>query len=218
MYCGTGFNRSSDIDKVSTLNRDGTTRATPNVAATGSCVGTGAKKKSGLGSKIYSGVAMYGRFRAVMGAIIGVIIALIIIIIGVSQPRDPHTEIMPMTITSVSPCSKQITSSRDSSSTSYQCSISVSFPAADGSSIDVQSIAVSMPTPPISGDIILLRYDPVDPTSVVQEISPRALGWSLIGGGVLLGGFTVGLAVLAFKSKGFAAIEGAAGLLSEFRH
>jgi hypothetical protein len=100
---------------------------------------------------------------------------------------------------------------------SYECVVAVAFTATDGRTYVVSSVTVTASVPLAVGAMVALRYDPNKPTSIVQEPSPRLLGAGLIGGGVLLGGVAIGLAVLTFKSKGFAAVSGTAGLLGAVR-
>ena len=119
-----------------------------------------------------------------------------------------------MTVTKVTTCSQQTVSDRNgNTSVNYVCGVLVSFTAGGNAYTSPQTINVTVPTPLAAGDVIKLRYDPNNPTDIVQEVDPQALGWGLIGGGVFFGALSVGVAVWAFKSKGFAAFEGAAGLL-----
>lgn len=171
----------------------------------------------GIGAGIYSGVAMYGRFEAVLGVIFGVIISIVLVSIGISRLHDPHTSVAQMTVTDVSSCSQNTTTTTTESRgtiVTNLCNISVAFNASNGKRYTVQNVEVSWPSPLKVGMLINLRYDPAKPTSVVQEMSPRALGWGLIGGGVLLSAIVIGIAILSFKSKGFAAVEGTASLAS----
>ena len=57
-----------------------------------------------LASGAYAGVATYGRFRATIGAIIGVIIALIMIAIGISILTRSASASGIGTVAAVSPC------------------------------------------------------------------------------------------------------------------
>lgn len=162
-----------------------------------------------LGQEIYSGVAVYGRIRAVLGAVVGVIIMLTLIVIGTTRLRDPHTATAMMAVTAAT-CYP--VKDAHGNPAGYSCDVSVRFLAADGRWYVAPHVTVASPTPLSPGKTVALRYDPANPASVVQEVSPRALGWALIGGGLLVGGGMTALAVLSFKSKGFAALEGTAGL------
>lgn len=169
----------------------------------------------GIGSGIYSGVALYGRFQAVLGVVIGVIISIILISYGISRLHDPHTSDAQMNITEVSACNQQmISGNKGNTYAQYSCNISVSFIASNGNKYNVSNINVNSSVPLKVGMSIYLRYDPSNPSSVVQEISPRTLGWGLIAGGILVSAIAIGIAVLSFKYKGFAAVEGTASLAS----
>ena len=63
--------------------------------------------------------------------------------------------------------------------------------------------------PVVVGTQITLRSDPKNPGKAIYEMSPRSVGWALIGVGALIGGITTGIAYAAHKSKGFAALSGA---------
>lgn len=176
--------------------------------------------EASFGKMAVNGLAIGGRFYSVMGAVVGVIIMLIMVIIGVSKLHDKRTASALMTVTKVTACNQQTVTDRNgNTSVNYLCSVLVKFTVGGNVYTPPQSISVTAPAPLANGDAIKLRYDPNNPTDIVQEVNPRALGWGLIGGGVFFGALSVGVAVMTFKSKGFAAFEGAAGLLGSFgRH
>ena len=124
-----------------------------------------------------------------------------------------------MTITDVKLCTGQTISDGQGNTTSnYMCSILVKFTVGGKTYTSRKPITVTVPAPVTAGSDIKLRYNPKNPTDIVQETPPRVTGWSMIGGGLLLGALTVGAAVWTFKSKEFAEFEGAAGLISTFNH
>ncbi len=180
--------------------------------------GKQAAKPAGLGADIYTGVATYGRFRAVVGAALAVIIALTIIIIGVMALRDKHTASAAMTVTAVSSCQAEpVQTDGNGQYTTYRCIIGVSFPY-QGATVIASGIQYRSGAPPAVGDKVTLRFNPKKPNDVIQEIPPRLLAGGLIAGGLLLGGVSVGLAVLTFRSKGFAAMEGTIGIAESLGH
>jgi len=176
--------------------------------------------EASFGKMAVNGLAIGGRFYSVMGAVVGVIIMLIMVIIGFSKLHDKRTASALMTVTKVTACNQQTVTDRNgNTSVNYLCSVLVKFTVGGNVYTSPQSVSVTVPAPLANGDAIKLRYDPNNPTDIVQEVNPRALGWGLIGGGVFFGALTVGIAVMTFKSKGFAAFEGAAGLLGSItRH
>jgi hypothetical protein len=171
-----------------------------------------------IGSDIYTGVATYGRFQAVMGAIIGTIIALILIFVGIVKMRDLHTFAAMMTVGAVNNCSQQTQKTNNQTTITYICSVNVTFIAADGKTYSAKNVTVSAPNPVSMGDSLPLRYNPNNPSDVVQEISPKLLGFGLIGFGLTMGVLSIGMAVLTFKSKGFAAVEGTLGVAESLLH
>jgi hypothetical protein len=178
----------------------------------------GTDKKEGVGSAIYSGVAMYGRFRAVIGAIMGTIIALVLIIIGVVRLKDRRTATATMTVVSAS-CAKRVQSDkRGDTYTDYVCIATVSYRASNGGQYVVSNVNIAAPSPLVPDALITLRYDPANPADVIQDSTPRALGWGLIAGGILVGAISVGVAVMTFKSKEFAAVSGAVGIADTLVH
>ena len=157
-----------------------------------------------LGSDIYKGSAVFGRVYATIGAVIGIIIAIILIFMGMKKLRDPHTATVTATATKVSECSK---SAQQNQAPTYSCEIVATYTV--GNKQYVESVSVSRATPVAQGSTITLRYNPQNPASVVYEMAPKVEGRALIGVGLLIGGITTGIAVLTFKSKGFAAGYGA---------
>ena len=159
-----------------------------------------------------------GRFYSVIGAVVGVIIMIIMIIMGFMKLRDKHTASAPMTVEKVDSCTQHLPDGQGNFTTIYVCSIMVSFVVNGKTYSSSSPLKVKVPAPLKPGDTITLRYDPNNPADITQEgSSPKTMGWMLIGGGVAFGALSVGIAVLTFKSKGFAEFEGAAGLLSAFR-
>jgi hypothetical protein len=165
-----------------------------------------------------NGLAVGGRIYTGFGAVIGVIIMVVMIIIGSTKLYDKHTASATMIITSVVDCAKQeVSTSQGQIAVTYSCSIQVSFTADGKAYSSLAPINVMAPYPLSAGMTIVLRYDPNAPTDIVQESSPRAVGWMLIGGGAAIGVVSVGMAVLAFKSKGAAEFMGATSLIGAFR-
>jgi len=174
--------------------------------------------ESSFGKTAASGLAAGGRVYSVIGAVVGVIIMIIMVIIGFTKLRDKHTASAPMTVTEVLACNGQsISDGQGNVSVNYVCSVLVTFTIGGKTYTSPQPVSVTAAAPVAVGSLVTLRYDPNNPTDIAQEASPRSTGWMLIGGGVALGALSVGIAVMTFKSKGFAEFAGAAGLISAFR-
>jgi hypothetical protein len=157
----------------------------------------------GAGDDVYTGAAVFGRVYATIGAIIGVIIALILIIAGYSKLRDPRTSKVNGVVTKLTGCTPP--SKQDSD---YECVGDVSYTVA-GKKYVLNGLKFSSATLPKVGGSVALQYDPKNPSNATHELPPRATGWGLIGGGVLVGALTVGIAAVTYKSKAFAAGYGA---------
>jgi len=158
----------------------------------------------GFGEQAYNGAAAFGRVYAAVGALVGVVIACILVLAGVFKLRAPHTRIVTATVTRVDDCTPAVRNN----STAYTCTVAAVY-AVGGQNYAVGGLSVSRSVPVVTGSALTLRYDPRNPQNAVHEPSPRKLGWGLIGAGALFGGITVGVAVLAYRSKGFAAGYGA---------
>ena len=158
-------------------------------------------------SLIAAGLQTGGRVLAVWRAIGGVIIMLVLVMIGSIILQDKHTASAPMTITSVLGCTQQPDGS-------YSCVASVTFNTPDGKTYTPPQLRLTnQPTPLLVGAILNLGYNPKNPNDVNPGAPPpKAFGWLLIAGGVAVGGVAIGLAVLSFKSKTYAAIEGVNGI------
>ena len=152
------------------------------------------------GGSYEKGAASFGRVYSVIGAIIGIIIAIIMIFAGVSKLRDPHTSTATATVTSVTSCH----TSAQNGATSYDCIVDATYPIG-GVKYAVKGLEVTRSAPVQKGSTFTIHYDPSTPSDAVYELSPRGLGWGLIGFGILIGGITTGIAVAAHKSTGFAA-------------
>ena len=162
---------------------------------------------------VYSGAAILGRVYSTIGAIISVTIALIIIIVGISILREPYT----MKVTSeVTRVSNYMTETQNGNIT-YTCTISATY-TVSGQKYAISGVSVSRSTPITEGSMITLYYNPLNPCSAIYEPFPQKIGWGLIGFGLLLGGLSVGIAVITYKSKGVAAAYGVVKGIRMIRH
>jgi hypothetical protein len=173
-------------------------------APTGGC-GCGGDEVAGVtGGSYESSSASFGRVYSVFGAIVGTIIAIILVCIGISRLRDPHTFTATATVVAVTSCQANTQNPQNGAPTSYSCVVSAVYTVGGGIHA-VKGLAVARSSPLQVGSTFTIRYDPSTPSDAVYELSPRGLGWGLIGFGLLIGGVAVGIAVEAHKSEGFAA-------------
>jgi hypothetical protein len=157
-------------------------------------------------SMVASGIQSGVKFLAVWRAFGGVIIMLVLVMIGSSILEDKHTASAPMTVTSVTGCTRQPDGS-------YLCAVTVSFKTPDGKSYTPPTLSLNQPAPLTVGTVISLGYNPKNPNDVNTGVPPpKMVGRFLIVGGLAIGGLTVGLAVLAFKPKTNAAFKGVNGI------
>ena len=178
-----------------------------------------------LGSEVGTGLADYGRFRAIEGLIIGLLIALILIIAGYIMTRDKETASALMTVTAVTSCEPVTSISQNQQmggygvtntiSTTYNCVVDVSFSSTKGI-IDAKNVSVVSKTPLTVGSVVSLRYNPNQPTTVSQEMNPE-WGYALAGLGVLIGLGSVGMTFWTYHSKNVAEVQGAVGLYNLIR-
>ncbi|GFR88340.1 hypothetical protein ElyMa_002515000 [Elysia marginata] len=154
---------------------------------------------AGVSSRLRKGVSVFGRIYSVVGAIIGAIIAIICILLGVSALRSPYTATAQATVTQVTSCVQ----ANATNQAAYTCVVNVSYTAAGKQHIATDLI-VTQNSPPRKGSTLTLHYNPSAPSKVVHAPLPQKQGWVLISIGILVGGFTTGVAVATFKSEAFA--------------
>ena len=186
-------------------------------AATATTASAPAAPAESTGTKVakaaYSGAATFGRIQTTIGAVVACVIALIMVVVGRAKLRDPNTSKATATITSVGSTAQ----STLNGTTTYTSSVSISYTTAAGHTLTAAGLTLTGRTKPVAGQTLTVYYNPTQPTDVKIESSPRAVGWGLIGGAFLVAAFGIGVAVLARKSKVFAAVDGAAGAASLFR-
>lgn len=162
----------------------------------------------GGGGLVAEGLEASGRLFAVAGAVVGVIIMLILVLIGRVKLRDKRTASAQMTVVSATGCQRQ-----PPGGSGFVCTAVVAFTTPDGKHHTSAPIIVTGPSPVAVGSVVRLQYDPGNPADIAQDPSPKALGWGLIGVGLLVGVGSVATAAMAFKSKGVAAGVGAMGAI-----
>ena len=169
-----------------------------------------------VAAEAYSGLAKFGRFKAVIGVIVMLIVAGVLILIGVLQLKETHTGSASMTITEATCTPVTTTSTNKNGSTSttrFNCVCTVTFVASDGKTYTVPNVMLNHSAPYTVGAEVTLRYDPANPTSVTSSMSPKIVALILfLFAGVMGIGSIVGL-VVTFKFKPLAAAQGAGDLM-----
>jgi hypothetical protein len=165
-----------------------------------------------------SGLAAYGKFRSVVGAITGVIIAIIMVLIGFLMVNSPFKAAANMVVTKVVTCNRHVATSpgahsAPSAHVAYACVLDVHYKTAAGVAVSVANVPYSSGSPVVPGQVLRLRYEPKNPQDVMQTPSPK-MGWELIAGGCLIGALGVGTAWLSFRDRHFAEFEGAVGAMN----
>jgi len=158
---------------------------------------------------IYSGTAALGRVYTTIGALVACLIALVLIVIGGAQLRSKRTGKAEATIASAEERGTEVNG--EVVRTQYLLTLNY-VNAQTAGPVTVSDVSYSSATGLAPGGKLTIYYDPSDPQDIaVEAISPKALGGGLIGAGLVVAGIGVGVAVLARKSKAFAAFEGVAG-------
>ncbi len=164
--------------------------------------GDAGRTGGGLGDALYSGAAVYGRFQATVGAILGVIIAVILILVGIVGLRNVHTKTVTAKVTAAS-CS--------GAKGKRTCQVTVTYVAGG----EPHTATLTLDQSASVGDAVSVSYNPANPKDVVARLPSHAADWGLIGLGVLVGGAGLAFAAATYKSKGFAAASGAFDAVSE---
>ena len=156
-----------------------------------------------------SGLAAFGRFQAVTGAIVAVVIGIIMIVIGSFMVRDPHTESTTAIVQNMFCGPVQTTSggAMAASNNRPSCTFVVTYNVNGqgySSTFDDTQFAYH------NGETVTVYYDPKNPLSIsVNARTTRTIGWVLIGVGILIPVIAIATAVFAMKSKEGAGILGA---------
>ncbi len=99
--------------------------------------------------------------------------------------KTKHTSTGAMLVSGVNSCTKTLDGTNGMES-NYYCQIMVDYiPNGNDKKVTAGPIEVNNVAPYAVGDRIILRYDPTNPSDVVQESSPIIWGWTLIGLGTL---------------------------------
>jgi len=165
---------------------------------------------SNLGEEIYSDSASFGRIMTYIYSVILTGISLLLIYVGVKILKTPQTYTGKTSAkVNTVDCTKNIVNSSNGSSTTYNCSISVTYKVNDvdytTSLQDASSYEIK------TGDSVNIEYNPTNPAdSRISQISSKTLGWGAIILGVIILLGTIVHVYLVRRYKFFAAGTGVA--------
>ena len=167
---------------------------------------------------VYTGLATYGLFRALIGAIIGSCIGLLFIFAGVMQLFATPPTMVNATITSInssttSACQPTTQTVGNKSSITYNCTLGVSF-TYSGQTYNVL-VQYNGTTNYVIGQVIPV-YFTTDPNNVSLSGIKPSDGWFLIIIGIGIIVFACAMYYAARKWKAIAAIEGGEYLLNSY--
>lgn len=136
---------------------------------------------SSLGEDLYTGGSSFGKFMALISAIVASAISLGLIAFGIYilMKKDPHTQSANALIKSGT-CI-QVPSGE------YQCDLDILFYPNKVTTPVMTRISFSSRVAYSDGQRITIYYDPSDPTSVsIKSMNPKILGWGCIVAAVVI--------------------------------
>lgn len=160
-------------------------------------------------SDIYSGLASYGRFQSVIGAIVTFLIFIILMAIGVSilvtNSKYKKTK------------ATVLETSCENISGKFQCDVSVNYFVDSDEYIKILTIG-NLDLEIIKNQTIDIEYRLDDPNVIRESVGwIKWVGWVLIVIGVIVLFFGTISSVLAFKYKPYAVATGVQSLVPRFR-
>lgn len=171
------------------------------------------KKSPGLGEKVYDSAAAFGKFRALMGAIIGTLIGIVLIGVGIYYltRKSKFTESAVATVDDPDVSTK---CPENVSTGFYNCTnLNVDY-SYNGTEYDNKKLTGSFPEPLFNGELINIWVDPNHPDAFsLTEDSNSTIGVFLLVFGILglIAGWLTYIIVSKFKFA--AAAEGVTAFL-----
>jgi len=168
--------------------------------------------KEGIIDNIYSGTASFGKVWSIITAVFAVIIAIAMIVGGiyVIWHKSHLKEVQGTVVKSSYNCS---THTDKDGNKSTSCKVNVQY-TVDGERYVKE---FSTATQYQQGTEITVYYDPKDPHDAYIEPVPKAIGYLLIFGALLMAGGAIAWAYFAQKYKVVAAAAGARGIYDFIR-
>lgn len=171
-------------------------------------------------SALYTGLAVFGRVTCALSSATSVVL-LVVVTALLARPRDLYDATAAMQVTAVA-ATAQVSSAvalvegGDSANTTSN-TVTVSFtPAGAAAPVTAAGVTVFTPAPLAAGDTVTLSYDSKAPANVAQAtgVLDKHTRCELLLGAGALAAVNTGIAVLAFRSKPFAAVMGGLGAAS----
>ena len=164
-----------------------------------------------IANSIYQGSASYGRFMAIVSAVIATILSLILIGIGVAYNRSVsnYSKNTSGTIVgkSCSPSTKQNQGS---------CTYTVSYSDENGNKIDNATFSTQSDMPLESQ--VLISYDPTNKTDIrLTKDNTTTIGYGMIFGGILIVLFAWGWVWITRKYEFAASASGFSSAFNLFK-
>ncbi|AHA56070.1 hypothetical protein EhV442 [Emiliania huxleyi virus 86] len=165
----------------------------------------------------YSGLAAYGKFKAVMGAIVGTVIFLLMIVFGFKYigKTTKYSASTNVTLAMTEGCTQTTETKDGNTRTVYTCMVSAEYTV--GSDTFTYNDTISSGTKYANGSNVTLYYDPKNPgdATLKYHINPGTLALA----GVIIGFLglfgTWGYTYFVLKNKEIAAVTGGVHLAGD---
>lgn len=160
----------------------------------------------GLGDVAYTGLATYGRVKAVMGFVVSLLVGGAFLACGlwVALSKEVRTSSATGTVREAS-C--------NATRNPPQCHVTVAFTDANGNPVTAATSTSDKMY--VVGEQCMVRYDPINPYDAQIGKSAKWMGWVFAGVGLLvmlIGGASL---YVSMQYKAVAAIGGGVGLVDE---
>ncbi len=139
-----------------------------------------------LGQQLYQGAAGFGKFYAIFSAIISTLFGIVLLIAGIwmLMKKKLYTKSVEATVDSDT-CTQETHHDRHGDSTTYNCSLRVSY-VVDGKSYK-NTLAVDSSTDYDGYKTVTIYYNPHNPMDAKVQLIPwKILGWVCVVLGVFL--------------------------------
>ena len=170
----------------------------------------------------YAGAAMYGRFKAVMSAVIGVIIFSLMIVFSVpflgTYTKYSKSVSAKITGLTTEECEGRIVHGENSSYRKYDCLFNVEYKIGD-ETYEKNGVLVSSTRRYTEGETVTIYYNPQNPDDITStyHVNPHTIAVACIFGGVVGIISTLGYTYFVMKYDSIAAVTGAAHGINDLK-